>query len=30
MRKAPYFSVVILLLLSWYIGWQALHALHFL
>ena len=27
MRKAPYFSVVILLLLSCYIGWQALHAL---
>jgi nickel/cobalt exporter len=30
MRKAPYFSVVILLLLSSYIGWQALRGLHIL
>ncbi len=30
MRKAPYFSVVILLLLSCYIGWQALRGLHML
>jgi ABC-type nickel/cobalt efflux system permease component RcnA len=28
MRKAPYFSVVILLLLAGYIGWQALRGLH--
>jgi len=28
MRKAPYFSVVILLLLACYIGWQALQGLH--
>ncbi len=28
MRKAPYLSVVILLLLSGYIGWQALAGLH--
>jgi len=30
MRKAPYFSVVILMLLSGYIGFQALHGLHLL
>jgi len=30
MRKAPYFSVVILLLLSVYIGWQALRGMHLL
>jgi nickel/cobalt exporter len=29
MRKAPYFSVVILLLLACYIGFQALRGLHF-
>jgi len=28
MRKAPYFSAIILLLLSAYIGWQALNGLH--
>jgi nickel/cobalt exporter len=28
MRKAPYFSVIILLLLSGYIGWQALRGMH--
>lgn len=30
MRKAPYFSVIILLLLSGYIGWQALRGMHIL
>jgi nickel/cobalt exporter len=28
MRKAPYFSAIILLLLSGYIGWQALRGMH--
>ncbi len=28
MRRAPYFSVIILLLLSGYIGWQALRGMH--